>query len=68
MRIIFCVILLVTSCSSYSKGIHNDGLKYRTEQMLKQDQNMKRQMQKARAKGTPRKKRNKVKKAKRKFI
>lgn len=67
MKIFITVFIFLVSCAS-SSGIHNDGIKYRTENMLKQDVKMKRQMQKARAKGTPRKKRNKVKKAKRKFI
>ena len=53
------------SCAS-SGGIHNDGMKYRHKEMIKQDVKMKRQMQAERKKATPRNKRNKIKKAKRK--
>lgn len=60
------IMMLFYSCAS--GGIHNDGLNHRHKEMLKQDLKMKRSMQKARSKSTPARKRNKVKKAKKKFI
>lgn len=67
MKIVLLVVFLITGCSSYS-GIHNEDLVRRKNEMLKQDYKMKRQMQKARKAATPKNKRQKNKRAKRKYI
>lgn len=67
MKVVLILMFLITGCSSYS-GIHNEDLVRRRNEMLKQDYKMKRNMQKARARATPKNKRQKHTKAKRKFI
>ena len=67
MKVVLILMFLITGCSSYS-GIHNEDIVRRRNEMLKQDYKMKRDMQKARARATPRINRHRVKKAKRKYI
>jgi hypothetical protein len=67
MKVLYIIIILITGCSSYS-SIHNEDLVRRRKEMLKHDYKMKRDMQKARVRATPKKKRVKHAKAKRKFI
>lgn len=67
MKVLYIIIILITGCSSYS-SIHNEDLVRRRNEMMKQDYKMKRDMQKARVRATPKNKRQKHAKAKRKFI
>lgn len=67
MKSLFVLVVLLISCSS-TGSIHNADLNRRREEMLKQDLKMKRQMQTARKRATPKKKRHKIKRARQLYI
>jgi len=62
VKSLFVLVVLLISCSS-TGSIHNADLNRRKEEMLRQDLRMKKQMQTARKRATPKKKRQKIKRA-----
>jgi hypothetical protein len=67
VRGLFVLVVLLVGCSS-TGSIHNADLVRRKDEMIQQDLKMKRQMQNARKRATPKSKRHKIKRARQLYI